>query len=201
MFSETEILAIQREWQAAADQGDWDWDVLIAQDWVRKYCPPGVAPDHWAAFLEELDQMDTEDMDDTEIQEMMPKPGSYKDWQERMQDRMNTLYNQIEAMNMSDEICHLEVEAEKDPENHEKQQALLKAQQPMNHLKAHLWRYRQLEEPENLNRDREMWMLECLIYQMGSEEELEQALQTLEKAEMETQDIAMPDPEDLENLL
>lgn len=200
MFSKMEILAIQREWQAAADQGDWDWDVLIAQDWVRKYCPPGVAPDHWAAFLEELDQMDTEDMDDTEIQEMMPKPGSYKDWQERMGDRTESLHNQITALGLSDTLCHLEVEAEKDPENREKQQAVQEAQQPMNALKAHLWRYRQLDEPENLDRNREMWMLECLIYQMGSEEELEQALQTLEKAEMAAQNIPMPDPEDLEDL-
>jgi len=102
---------------------------------------------------------------------------------------------------MNDTLCSLEFEAEKDPENHEKQQAMLEAQQPMNALKAHLWRYRQLEEPENLDRNREMWMLECLIYQMGSEEDLEQALQMLEKAEMTAQNIQIPNQDDWEDIL
>ena len=166
------------------DRDQDDLETLWDQPGIAESCPPGVFPDTWMSYLTKLREARLDnDSEALELaREHRPQPGSDKNWRERQFDRDWHLMNQIQAQDNS--MTEMEVQEEETgqtPEALPEQREILKAMKEHQHLRS------LLDEPQDLDRNRQMWRLESLLVEYGHQDDGETALQTLETQEFQEQ--------------
>ena len=77
-------------------------------------------------------------------------------------------------------------------------EALPEQREILNTMKKHHHLRSLLDEPQDLDRNRQMWRLESLLVEYGHQDDWETALQTLETQEFQEQGLSVDDPEDEE---
>jgi hypothetical protein len=175
------------------DRDQSDLEDLWNQPEIAESCPPGVLPDTWITYLTDLREAKLDN--DSEwmeiLQEDRPTQGSDKNWQERQNEldghRMNQIYAQDDSMS---EMEVQEEETGQTPEALSAQREILKT------MKKHQRLRNLLDEPQDLNRNRQMWRLESLLVEYGHQDDWETTLQALEMQEFQEQGLTMDNPED-----
>lgn len=175
------------------DRDQSDLEDLWNQPEIAESCPPGVLPDTWITYLTDLREAKLDN--DSEwmeiLQEDRPTQGSDKNWQERQNERdghrMNMIYTQDDSMS---EMEVQEEETGQTPEALPEQREILKT------MKKHQRLRNLLDEPQDLNRNRQMWRLESLLVEYGHQDDWETTLQALEMQEFQEQGLTMDDPKD-----
>ncbi|WP_414041553.1 hypothetical protein ACJU26_05685 [Acidithiobacillus sp. M4-SHS-6] len=185
------------------DRDQSDLETLWNQPGIAESCPPGVFPDTWMDYLTDLREAtmasdDPEELRETIeiVQEQRPEPGGDKDWRDRQWDRNWHLMNMISAYNNRDEILMMEVEED---ETGQTSPALTEHRKSLKHMKYHQHLRSLLDEPRNMDRNRQMWRLESLLVEYGHQDDWETELRTLETLEFQEQGLSMDETEDEEN--
>ena len=180
------------------DRDQDDLEALWDQPGIAESCPPGVLPDTWMSYLTKLREARLDnDSEALELaQEHRPQPGSDKNWRERQFDRDGHLANMISAQD--DSMTEMEVQEE---ETGQTPEALPEQREILNTMKKHHHLRSLLDEPQDLDRNRQMWRLESLLVEYGHQDDWEAALQTLETQEFQEQGLSaaglsVDDPED-----
>jgi hypothetical protein len=175
------------------DRDQSDLAALWNQPGIAESCPPGVIPDTWITYLTDLREAKLDkDSEWMEIlQEDRPTQGADKNWQERQNERDWHLMNRIQAQDNS--MTEMEVQEEETgqtPEALPGQREILKTMKKHQHLRN------LLDEPQDLDRNRQMWRLESLLVEYGHQDDWETSLQALEMQEFQEQGLSMDDQED-----
>ncbi|MBU2764686.1 hypothetical protein HAP94_00390 [Acidithiobacillus ferrivorans] len=175
------------------DRDQSDLEDLWNQPEIAESCPPGVLPDTWITYLTDLREAKLDN--DSEwmeiLQEDRPTQGSDKNWQERQNERDGHRMNQIYAQD--DSMSEMEVQEE---ETGQTPEALSAQREILKTMKKHQRLRNLLDEPQDLNRNRQMWRLESLLVEYGHQDDWETTLQALEMQEFQEQGLTMDDPED-----
>lgn len=182
------------EIQISLDQDQSDLESCWNQPGIAESCPPGVMPDTWMNYLTDLREatLSADKEEEIEIvQECRPEAGSWKNWQERQNDRDWHLMNMIQAED--ERMTPLEVQEE---ETGQTPAALSAYRESLKKLKDHQYMRNLLDEPTDLERNRQMWRLESLLADYGHEDDWETALQELERTEFQEQGVTPPDPDE-----
>lgn len=163
------------------DRDASDLESLWEQPGMAESCPPGVMPDSYLEHLKELSQLIEcgEPVDPEEL-----KVGLDYDWKDRQFQRSQHLMNQIFlAEDWETTLEERERQAGRPlPERQEQQRAITR-------LKALRDLREMLDEPESLDVNRNMWRLESLLMEYGSQSGWESQLAALEIAEAQKQGI------------
>ena len=174
------------------DRDQDDLESLWNQPGIAESCPPGVLPDTWMGYLTDLREAVTDGDQETleVVRDRRPQQGSDKSWRERQFDRDWHLMNMSQAQD--DSMTEMEVQEEETgqtPEALPEQRKILKAMKERLHLRS------LLDEPQDLDRNRQMWRLESLLAEYGHQDDWETALQALEMEEFREQGL-LDNPED-----
>ena len=177
------------------DRDQSDLEALWNQPGIAQSCPPGVLPDTWMDYLTDLREAVLDGDQETleAIQESRPQPDSDKSWRERQHERDWHLMNQIFVQD--DSMLELEVQEEETgqtPEALSTQRDILKAMKQHQHLRS------LLDEPQDQDRNRQMWRLESLLVEYGHRDDWETSLRALEMEEFREQGLTTDEPEDEE---
>lgn len=157
----------------------WGWPGMAEN------CPPGVMPDSYQEYLQELSQ-EEENIQAGEISVEELRPGVEMDWQDRYHQRWEHLHNLIYWAEDREITLEAQEEARGMPlPERETNRKILERWKAAQDLRQ------DLEEPKDLAVNREMWMLETLLAEYGHREDWENRLMTLEWEEGQRQDHPM----------
>ena len=164
------------------DRETSDPETLWALPGMAENCPPGTPPEFYQSHLRKLREATMELEDGQEIDPEYLDSGVYYDWKDRRMIRDQHLDNQILAME----------EREIDLESREKTLGMPLPELATLRKEIRQWKALQrlrldMTEPADLAVNREMWMLEHLLMQYGSEPQREARLKELELTEARKQ--------------
>ncbi|MBU2755244.1 hypothetical protein HFU84_08600 [Acidithiobacillus sp. CV18-2] len=183
-----EIEMIAQELESRMSGNPYSLEAILSRDSVQNSCPPGVIPEDWAEYLDSLPTMEwpeveegEEEMSEEEMQDYLKseRPGISWDWEDRMNRREMIIQSQINLLDLN---------LPENPEEDDWQQEQDRRQ--MQILMEHMETRNGLDEPEDLDLNRKMWLLEYAMWDQGFDWSNETLLAELESRALTLQQSA-----------